>query len=77
MPQNTFDDKSTLAQQAISCANVDPTLCWHMVSLGHNELMYKMLVYENMYLYKYINGLVQDSGISSVDTHWRYHSVAF
>ena len=27
-----------IRQQAITCANVDPDLCRHMVSLGHNEL---------------------------------------
>ena len=40
------DDQSTLVQQvniawrhqAITWANVDPDLCCHMVSLGHNEL---------------------------------------
>ena len=37
------DDKSTLVQvawrhQAITWTNVDPVLCRHMVSLGHNEL---------------------------------------
>ena len=40
------DGKSTLVQvmawcrqaQAITWANVDPDLCRHMVSLGHNEL---------------------------------------
>ena len=26
-------------QQAITWANVDPDLCRHMASLGHNELM--------------------------------------
>ena len=36
MSQNTFDDKSTLVQVI---ANVDPDLCHHKVSLGHNELM--------------------------------------
>ena len=41
------DDKSTLVQvpgairqQAITWANVDPDLCHHMVSLGHNELIH-------------------------------------
>ena len=35
------DDKSTLVQvmaKAIAWANVDPDLCPHMTSLGHNEL---------------------------------------
>ena len=40
------DDKSTLVQvmlgairqQAITWANVDPDLCRHVASLGHNEL---------------------------------------
>ena len=32
------DDKSTLDQQAITLANVDPDLCRHMASLGYNEL---------------------------------------
>ena len=27
-------------QQAITWANVDPDLCRHMVSVGHNELIY-------------------------------------
>ena len=30
-------------QQAITWANVDPDLCRHIVSLGHNELIYKCL----------------------------------
>ena len=42
------DDKSTLVQvmawwhqaKAITWANVDPDLCRHMASLGHNELIY-------------------------------------
>ena len=46
MPQNLSDDKSTLAEEifgvvrqpAITWANVDPDVCHHMVSLGHNEL---------------------------------------
>ena len=29
-------------QQAITWANVDPDLCLHMVSLGHNELSYQV-----------------------------------
>ena len=38
------DDQWTLVQvmawrqQAITWANVDPDLCRHMVSIGHNEL---------------------------------------
>ena len=46
MPQDTFDDMSTLVQvialclqqQAITWANVDPDLSRHMASLGHREL---------------------------------------
>ena len=46
MPQDLTDDKSTLVQvwlgavrqQAITWAIVDPDLCRHMASLGHNEL---------------------------------------
>ena len=45
MPLDLTDDKSILVQvmagavrqQAITWANVDPYLCLHMVSLGHNE----------------------------------------
>ena len=34
------DAHSTLAQVvAITWANVDPDLCSHMVSLGHNEVL--------------------------------------
>ena len=33
-------DKSTLVDQAITWANIDPDLCHQMVSLGLNELMY-------------------------------------
>ena len=46
MPQDLTDDESTLVQgmawchqamqQAITWANVDPDLCYHMASLGHN-----------------------------------------
>ena len=38
MPLDLTDDKSTLVQ-VITWANVDPDLCRHMVSLGHNELI--------------------------------------
>ena len=46
MPQDTFDDRSTLVQvmalclqqQAITWANVDQDLSGHMASLGHKEL---------------------------------------
>ena len=46
MPQKPFDRKSTLVQvmawchqaQAITWANVDPDLCHHMASWGHDEL---------------------------------------
>ena len=52
MPLNTFDDESTLAQvmawcckqQAITWGIVDPDLCHHLVSLGHNELTVNNLV---------------------------------
>ena len=37
-PIDLTDDKSTFRQQAITWANVDPDLCHHMASLGHNEL---------------------------------------
>ena len=43
------DDKSTLVQvmawrhKAITWANVDPDLCHHMVSLGHNKLKIRRL----------------------------------
>ena len=30
-------------QQAISWANIDPDLCRHMVSLGHNELTHAQI----------------------------------
>ena len=46
MPENFTDDKSTLVQvmawclQAITWANIDPDLCCHMASLGHNELIW-------------------------------------
>ena len=47
MSLDLTDDKSTLVQewlgavrqQAITWANVDPDLCRHMASLGHNELI--------------------------------------
>ena len=40
MPLDFTDDLSTLVQvMAITWANVDPDLCRHMVSLGHNELI--------------------------------------
>ena len=48
MPQKLFDGKSTLVQvmawchqeaQANTWANVDPDLCHHMASWGHDELM--------------------------------------
>ena len=47
MPLDLTDDKSTLVQlwlgairqQAITWANVDPSLCGQMASLGLNELM--------------------------------------
>ena len=31
-------------QEAITCTSVDPDLCPHMMSLGHNELNYGMLL---------------------------------
>ena len=48
MLQNIIDDKATLAQvmlgvvrqQVITWAHIDPDLCPHMASLGHNELNY-------------------------------------
>ena len=48
MSEGNADNRSTLfqvmmacavRQQAIGWANVDPALCHHMTSLGHNELM--------------------------------------
>ena len=42
MPLDFTNDKSTLVQVrhwAITWVNVDPDLCRHIVSLGHNELM--------------------------------------
>ena len=53
MPRDLSDDKSTLVQvtawcqQAITWANVDLVPCRHMVSLGHNELMWLQLLYSN------------------------------
>ena len=38
MPLDIIDDKSTLLQQAITWSYVDPDLCRHILSLGHNEL---------------------------------------
>ena len=39
MPQNTFDDKSTLFQViTVTWANVDQAVCCLMASQGHNEL---------------------------------------
>ena len=45
MPLDLTDDKSTLAtrQPTITWAYVDPDLCRHMASLGHNELTYWLL----------------------------------
>ena len=54
MAPDFTDDQSTLVQVMAWCrqatshytwANVDPDLCRHMVSLGHNELnmIYKMV----------------------------------
>ena len=49
MPQNTFDDRSTLIRikafckkplpdkQAIAWSNVEPDLCHHMASLSYND----------------------------------------
>ena len=37
IPQNPFDDESTLVQQAIAWVNVDPDLCRHIASLDLNE----------------------------------------
>ena len=47
MSQDFTDDKSTMVQvmawgrrqKAITWANVDPNLCHHMVSLGHNGFL--------------------------------------
>ena len=52
MPQNTFDDESTLVQVlldavrqlAITRAYVDPDLCRHIASLGHNVFFKKSTV---------------------------------
>ena len=35
-------DFIAVRQQAITWANVDPYLCWHMVSLDHNELIARL-----------------------------------
>ena len=35
-------------QQAITWVNVDPDLCRHMVSLGHNELIFSQNTFEFM-----------------------------
>ena len=51
MSRDLSEDKSTLVQvrawcghqQAITWANVDPDLCRHMASLGHNELTHRPL----------------------------------
>ena len=47
------DDQSTLVQligvvrqQAITWANVDPDLCHHLASLGHNELSQRFKLYQ-------------------------------
>ena len=36
---------SAVRQQAITWANVDPDLCHHMVSLGHNEFLSWILLF--------------------------------
>ena len=38
MPQHATDEKSASIQGLITWVNVDPFLCHHMSSLGHNEL---------------------------------------
>ena len=47
MQQNAIDNKSTwlgaVQQQAIYWAYVDPELCLHMASLGHNQLIIYVL----------------------------------
>ena len=53
MPENTFDDKSTLVQVMAWChqatshywANVVPELCRHRASRGHKELTALLLRY--------------------------------
>ena len=42
IPQDFTDGMSTLVQVMAWCpylSHVEPNLCWHMASLGHNELM--------------------------------------
>ena len=39
------DNDSTLAQEAITWAIIDPNLCCHVVSLSHNELIALKHVY--------------------------------
>ena len=49
MPLDHTDDKSTLVQeclgavrqQTVTRANIDPDLCRHLGSLGHNELIWQ------------------------------------
>ena len=57
MTLDLTEDKSTLVQevmawclrqQAIAWANVDPDLCHHMASLGHNELKCYMLARDSL-----------------------------
>ena len=66
-------------QQAITWANVDPVLCSHMMSLGHNELTY--LVYKVclpwciMYACRECaNGLAQDCSNSIANALELLHS---
>ena len=55
MSQNTFDDKSTLVQAMAWCRcatshylfKVDPGICHHTASLGHNELTFELRVISN------------------------------
>ena len=49
MSQNTFDKSKfrywfgTIRQQAITWTSVDPDLCHHVASLGHNVSILKVL----------------------------------
>ena len=56
MPQNTFGNKSTLVQVMAHCHHPTshylsqcwPYVCYHMVSLGHNELTYLACLWINI-----------------------------
>ena len=60
------DDESILVpvmpfciiQQAITRANVDPVLCHHMVSLGHNELTYLQVQVQVGFIHSSIHSFI-------------------